>query len=143
MRFALSSILDSTPRADRPGGSIVLVSSVLSVSPSPDLFATHVYAAVKGAEVALTKATASYYARHDIRVNALLPGLVDTPMATRAAGDPRTLAYAAAKQPLAKGLLAPGDVASAALFLLSDESRYITGQAIAVDGGWNVSESGS
>lgn len=122
------------------GGSVVLVSSVLAEHPSPRLFATHAYAAVKGAAQSLTRAAAAYYARFGIRVNALAPGLVDTPMATRAAADPETLAYARRKQPLAGGLLPPEAVARAALFLLSDESRYVTGQVIAVDGGWSVTE---
>jgi NAD(P)-dependent dehydrogenase (short-subunit alcohol dehydrogenase family) len=61
-------------------------------------------------------------------------------MAARAAGDPVTAAYTASKQPLAYGLLDPEDVADAALFLLSGEARRITGQTLAVDGGWSVVE---
>ena len=75
------------------GGSIVLVSSVLASDPVPSLFATHAYAAVKGAEEALARTMAAYYAPHGIRVNALAPGLVETPMSARAAGDPTTSAY--------------------------------------------------
>lgn len=120
------------------GGSIVLITSVLATSPVPDMFATHAYAAIKGAEIALTTSMASYYAPMRIRVNAIAPGLVDTPMAQRAASNPDIVAYAAQKQPLAGGLLDADDVADAGLFLLSDESRTITGQTIAVDGGWSV-----
>jgi NAD(P)-dependent dehydrogenase (short-subunit alcohol dehydrogenase family) len=120
------------------GGAIVFITSVLATSPVPDLFATHSYAAIKGAEIALTTSMASYYAPMGIRVNAIAPGLVDTPMAQRAATDPEIVRYAKRKQPLADGLLSAGDVASAGLFLLSDESRTITGQTIAVDGGWSV-----
>jgi NAD(P)-dependent dehydrogenase (short-subunit alcohol dehydrogenase family) len=122
------------------GGSVVLISSVLAEYPSPRLFATHAYAAVKGAVLSLTRAAAAYYAPFGIRVNALTPGLVDTPMAARAAADPETVAYARRKQPLAGGLLPPEAVARAALFLLSDDARYVTGQVIAVDGGWSVTE---
>ena len=124
--------------ASERGGSIVLITSVLATSPVPDMFATHAYAAVKGAEIALTTSLASYYASMGIRVNAIAPGLVDTPMARRAASDPSVVAYAARKQPLADGLLNASDVADAGLFLLSDEARTITGQTIAVDGGWSV-----
>jgi NAD(P)-dependent dehydrogenase (short-subunit alcohol dehydrogenase family) len=120
------------------GGSIVLITSVLATSPVPDMFATHAYAAVKGAEIALTTSMASYYAPARIRVNAIAPGLVDTPMAQRAATDPDIVAYAGRKQPLVGGLLEAGDIAEAGLFLLSDEARAITGQTISVDGGWSV-----
>lgn len=120
------------------GGSIVLITSVLATSPVPDLFATHAYAAIKGAEIALTTSLASYYAPMGIRVNAIAPGLVDTPMAQRAASDTKIVQFARRKQPLADGLLDAGEVANAALFLLSDEAQTITGQTIAVDGGWSV-----
>jgi NAD(P)-dependent dehydrogenase (short-subunit alcohol dehydrogenase family) len=120
------------------GGSIVLVGSVLATHPVPSLFATHAYAAVKGAATSLATTLASYYAPRGIRVNVLAPGLVDTPMAARAAEDPEILAYSARKQPLAGGMIDPDDVARAAVFLLSDDSSQITGQVIAVDGGWSV-----
>jgi NAD(P)-dependent dehydrogenase (short-subunit alcohol dehydrogenase family) len=120
------------------GGSIVLITSVLATSPVPDMFATHAYAAIKGAEIALTTSMAAYYAPMGIRVNAIAPGLVDTPMAQRAANDPHIVAYAARKQPLVGGLLEAADIADTGLYLLSDEARAVTGQTIAVDGGWSV-----
>ena len=138
-REATKAMLDQPPRASGIRGAIVLVTSVLANHPST-LFATHSYAAVKGAEVSLTKAMAAYYGEHLIRVNAVAPGLIRTPMAERAATDPTSVAYASRKQPLAAGLLPPEDVAAAGLFLLSDEARYITGQVIGVDGGWGVTE---
>jgi len=122
------------------GGSIVLVSSVLATDPVPSLFATHAYAAVKGAEDALARTAAAYYAPQGIRVNVVAPGLVDTPMSARAQGDPVTSGYVVAKQPLAGGFLPAESIADAALFLLSDEARHITGQRLAVDGGWSVTE---
>lgn len=126
--------------ANQNGGSIVLITSVLANSPVPGLFATHSYAAIKGAEIALTTSLAAYYAPMEIRVNALAPGLVDTPMAARAAADAAIVQYAQKKQPLAGGLLDATDIANAGLFLLSDEARTVTGQTIAVDGGWSVTE---
>ena len=122
------------------GGAIVVTSSVLTDSPSPDLFATHAYATAKGAQLALVRAAAARYAPDNIRVNAVTPAAVATPMSARAQNDESTAAYVAAKQPLAGGFLSPEDVAAAALFLLSDESRQITGQVIAVDGGWSLTE---
>jgi len=122
------------------GGSVVIVSSVLATSPAPSHFSTHAYAAAKGALNSLTISIAAYYARDGIRVNAIAPGLVDTPMAARAASDPEIVDYARRKQPLAAGLIQPDDVAGTAVFLLSDESAMLTGQVIAVDGGWSVTE---
>ena len=121
-------------------GAVVLVTSVLATSPVPSHFATHAYAAVKGAEVSLTTTMASYYAPDLIRVNAIAPGLVRTPMAARAADDPVISAYAAGKQPMAGGLLGPEEIAAAGAFFLGDASRHITGQVLAVDGGWSVTE---
>ncbi len=139
-REAVRAMLDGPARDGGGRGSIVLVSSVLASHPSPRLFATHAYAAIKGAEVALARTMAAYYAPQGIRVNAIEPGLVATPMSARASSDPLTSAYAAAKQPLAGGFLDAEAIADAALFLLSDEAGQITGQSLAVDGGWSVTE---
>lgn len=139
-REATRAMLDQRESADDGGGSVVLVSSVLSSSPSPEMFATHAYAAIKGAEVALVKSAAAYYAPHGIRFNVISPGLVRTPMAARAANDPEIMAFATKKQPLVGGMLEPEDIAPVAVMLLSEESRAITGQEIAVDGGWSVTD---
>ena len=122
------------------GGSVVVVGSVLATDPSPERFATHAYAATKGAVNSYVKATAAYYAGDGIRVNVIAPGLVRTPMSERASSDPATVAYSVRKQPLAGGFLEPEDIAATAVFLLSDESSRITGQHLAVDGGWSVTE---
>src|SRR5258705_62271 len=92
----------------------------------------------EGASIALMTTMAATYASAGIRVNAVAPALTDTPMAARAAGDPRIRAYARSKQPLAGEMMDPDDVAYAAVYLLSDESRVVTGQLLKVDGGWSV-----
>jgi NAD(P)-dependent dehydrogenase (short-subunit alcohol dehydrogenase family) len=137
-RAALRRMLGQDPNAAGSRGALLLVGSVLARHPVPGLFATHAYAAAKGALEALVTTTAASYAPRAIRVNALAPGLVATPMSARAAEDPATAAFAARQQPLAGGFLDPGEVAHAAVYLLSDEARHVTGQVLAVDGGWSV-----
>jgi NAD(P)-dependent dehydrogenase (short-subunit alcohol dehydrogenase family) len=123
------------------GGAILNMSSVLGFSPSPAFFATHVYAAAKSAVIGLTRSAASYYAKDDIRFNAIAPALVDTPMARRAVGDSNIQQYVRSKQPLDGGRVGRAeDVDAAATFLLSDEAKFITGQVLCVDGGWSVTE---
>ena len=120
-------------------GAILNTGSVLARHPQREYFATAGYAASKGAIEAMTLSAAAYYAPAGIRINVIAPGLVLTPMSARAQGDARVMEYVARKQPLARGLLAPEDIAKAAYFLLKKDSSPITGQVITVDGGWAVS----
>jgi NAD(P)-dependent dehydrogenase (short-subunit alcohol dehydrogenase family) len=120
------------------GGAILNMSSTLARHPEPGHFATHGYAASKGAIESFSRAAAAYYAPHGIRVNVIAPGLVATPMSARAQQDPEILAYAKRRQPLSGGILEPRDLTGAALFLLSEDARMITGQVLDVDGGWSV-----
>ena len=115
--------------------------SVLGWSPSPTHFATHAYAAAKAGIVGLTRSCAAYYAPRGIRFNVIAPGLVETPMAQRAAGDERIRRFVKTKQPLDGGRIGrPEDLDAAVVFMLSDAGRFATGQVLAVDGGWCVSE---
>lgn len=123
------------------GGTLLGLSSVLATRPAPRHFATIAYAAAKGAIQSLTTSIASYYAAFDIRVNAIAPGLCDTPMARRAVGDPQVRHYVECRQALGGGR--PGEAADldgAVVYFLSDESRFVTGQVLAVDGGWSVAD---
>jgi NAD(P)-dependent dehydrogenase (short-subunit alcohol dehydrogenase family) len=123
------------------GGTILNMGSVLGFSPSPKFFSTHAYATTKAAIIGLTTASASYYAPRNIRFNVLAPALVATPMSQRAQGDEAILEFIETKQPLDGGRIgAPEDLDSAAVFFMSDESKFVTGQVLAVDGGWSVSE---
>src|SRR6266852_3585958 len=121
--------------AGRPG-TILNMSSVLACSPQSQYFATHAYAASKGAIISMSRAMAAYYAPHKIRVNVIAPSLVRTPMSARAQLDDEIMEFISHKQPLSGGMLDAGDVAETALFLLGQQSRHITGQVITVDGGW-------
>jgi len=119
-------------------GSILTMGSVTALSPEHHHFATHAYAASKAGIVGMTLGMAAYYAPHKIRVNAITPGLVRTPMSRRAQNDPELLAFMEGKQPLAP-MIDPAEIARAAVFLLSDEARAITGVVFPVDAGWRVS----
>lgn len=140
-RAAVRRMLQQTPDARGSRGTVLLMSSTLATHPAPAHFATHGYAASKGAIEALTRAAAAYYAPLGIRVNAIAPSLVATPMSRRAQEDAEILAYLAARQPLAGGPIDADAVTAVALHLLSDDARMVTGQVIVVDGGWSVSES--
>ncbi len=125
----------------KSGGSVLNMSSVLGFSPSPNYFATHAYAATKAAIIGLTKSAAACYAKQNIRFNVLAPALVATPMSRRAQSNEAVLNFIAAKQPLDGGRIAqPGDLDAAAVYFMSDDAKFVTGQVLAVDGGWCVSE---
>ena len=125
----------------KSGGCILNMSSVLGFSPSPHHFSSHAYAAAKAAVIGLTKAAAACYASKNIRLNVLAPALVATPMSERAQADGAILDFIATKQPLDGGRIGqPGDLDAAAVYFLSDDSKFVTGQVLAVDGGWSVSE---
>jgi NAD(P)-dependent dehydrogenase (short-subunit alcohol dehydrogenase family) len=123
------------------GGSILNMGSVLGWSPSPRYFATHAYTAAKSAIIGFTKSIAAYYADKDIRCNVLAPALIETPMSERAARNETIHSYVKTKQPLDGGRIGqPSDLDAAAVYFMSDASRFTTGQVLAVDGGWCVSE---
>lgn len=123
------------------GGTILNMSSVLGYSPSPQYFSTHGYAAAKAAVFGFTKSIAAYYAKYNIRVNVIAPAVVETPMAQRADNNETIMEFIKTKQPLDGGRIGvPGDVDGLAIYFMSDQSKFTTGQVIAVDGGWSISE---
>jgi len=122
------------------GGSIVNISSVAAIA-AANIIA---YEVSKAGVNKLTTSTAALNARHMIRCNAIMPGLMDTPMAVSgiaaARGESLESVRAArnARVPLGGKMGEAWDVAYAALFLASDEAKFITGAILAVDGGASV-----
>lgn len=122
------------------GGSIVNISSMAAWESYPLLG----YKTMKAAVIALTQNLAAAYAADGIRVNTILPGLINTPMAIEARvaqGTSReeVIAMRDRRIPLGRKMGSAWDVAAAALFLHSDEARFITGVALPVDGGTSIS----
>jgi meso-butanediol dehydrogenase / (S,S)-butanediol dehydrogenase / diacetyl reductase len=118
------------------GGAIVTVASVLGLVGGDRDFATHAYAASKGALIALTRSMAVTYAPDGIRCNVVAPGLIATPMSARAQGDPAIRARLAELQPLTGDFGTPEDVAGAVVYLA--EAPFVTGTVLTVDGGWTA-----
>jgi len=123
---------------EQGSGSIVNISSIAAIAGATNLFA---YKVSKAGVNAMTHALALGNARFGIRVNAIMPGLIDTPMAVDAAaaarGIPREEMAEArhAQVPLGGRMGTAFDVAYAALYLASDESAFVTGAVLPVDGG--------
>jgi meso-butanediol dehydrogenase / (S,S)-butanediol dehydrogenase / diacetyl reductase len=118
------------------GGAIVTVASVLGLVGGDRDFATHAYAAAKGAVIALTRSMAVTYAPEGIRCSVVCPGLIATPMSARAQADPAIRARLGELQPLTGDLGRPEDVAEAVLYLAT--APFATGSVLAVDGGWTA-----
>jgi NAD(P)-dependent dehydrogenase (short-subunit alcohol dehydrogenase family) len=114
------------------GGSILHLSSGVATTGTRNRAA---YTASKGAILSLTRNMALDYAADKVRVNCLCPGFVNTPLL--ASMPPERRARLAALHPLGR-MGEPEDIAPMALFLISDQASWITGQAIAVDGGFNI-----
>lgn len=143
-QYRMSRAVLGVMRAQEPDretgqrGVILNMTSILGIHPEPDNFSAIAYAASKGGIIAMTRAAAALYAPEKIRINAIAPALVHTPMSARASEDPAIVSFVEKKQPLCGGMIPATDVASAAAFLLTADSRAITGEILEVDGGWNL-----
>jgi NAD(P)-dependent dehydrogenase (short-subunit alcohol dehydrogenase family) len=127
------SVIPAMRRAG--GGSIVNISSQLGLvgvdNSSPQ------YQASKGSVRLLTKATAIQYAKERIRANSVHPGPIVTPMTEARRGDPETYQLTVSRIPLGR-YGAPEEVAYGVLYLASDESSFVTGAELVIDGGWTA-----
>lgn len=132
MKYQIAQMLEQDPSSSNGSrGSIVNDSSVAGLKAGP----TALYTAVKHAVVGLTRRAAVEYGRDGIRVNAMCPGVVETDMVSRAIEQSAEIAerFAAAGHMGRWGQ--PEEIANAVLFMCSDEASFMTGQAMAVDGG--------
>ena len=118
------------PMRDAGGGSIIAIASVAAFRTSSPFNAA--YAASKGAVVAMTKALVHELSPHGIRINALAPGIVESPLT--AGFGPEWAASRNAMAPLGR-LGSPREIAEVALFLAGDASSYVTGHLLVADGG--------
>jgi NAD(P)-dependent dehydrogenase (short-subunit alcohol dehydrogenase family) len=116
------------------GGSIINIASVTAERPMAGI---GLYGATKAAVVNLTQAFARECAPQNIRVNAILPGLVNTKFAAALQSNPAVRARALATIPLGR-IAEPEEMVGAALYFASDASRYATGSVLRVDGGMNA-----
>jgi NAD(P)-dependent dehydrogenase (short-subunit alcohol dehydrogenase family) len=128
-------------RAARPamlangGGVIINMSSVAGVKTSPR---TAAYAAAKGGILSLTRSIALDYGRAGIRANAIAPGTIETPATTAVLSDDARRQYLTEKILMGR-LGQPEDIAAAVLYLASEESAFMTGQVLTIDGGRSIS----
>jgi NAD(P)-dependent dehydrogenase (short-subunit alcohol dehydrogenase family) len=132
--------------AERGGGAVVSTASIAGLvalmgppvdPPVPMEYGSGAYQASKGAVVQLTRQFAITYAQKGVRVNAVAPGYIVTPMTAMLREAPEFEAFIAALHPLGR-LGQPEEIAAAATFLASDEASFITGVTLPVDGGYTA-----
>lgn len=129
-KYQLPAMLES-------GGSLIFTSSFVGTTIGmPEMAA---YSASKAGVVGLTKSLASEYGANAIRVNALLPGGTDTPMAKEFGDSPEVIEFVNSIHAL-KRRASPEEIAQSALYLASDASSFTTGTAMLVDGGASISK---
>lgn len=137
-RAFLAGMLDKMVREGSSGAILNMASMASSMKGFPRRF---VYGTTKAAIIGMTKAIAADFVRQGLRCNALCPGTVDTPSLRQriaSAADPvQAERDFIARQPMGR-LATVDDITPQVVYLLSDESRYVTGQAVSVDGGTSI-----
>jgi NAD(P)-dependent dehydrogenase (short-subunit alcohol dehydrogenase family) len=131
-KFAIPAMLQAG------GGTIVNMASVLGFVGDPDLAA---YCAAKGGVIALTRVAALTYGPQGIRVNCICPGDVETPLVQdyfEKDADPKALREMVYSKYALRRIAAPEEIAKAALFLASEESSFVTGSTMVVDGALTI-----
>lgn len=126
-KYGINYMLNS-----RLGGSIINVTSILGIIGTPGAYA---YTASKGAIISMTKNSAITYARNNIRINAIAPGYVKTPILNNIPDN--TLNIIANNHPIGR-LGTPEEIAKVVTFLASNDSSFITGEIITADGGYTA-----
>jgi NAD(P)-dependent dehydrogenase (short-subunit alcohol dehydrogenase family) len=117
------------------GGSIINTASIAGMVAVKGAAA---YCASKAGVIALTRVAAMEYGRYNIRVNAICPGAIDTPMVARISGEGGMSAQATSRISVLGRIGKPEEIAQTALFLASDDSSFATGAPFVIDGGWTV-----
>lgn len=128
---AMGLVRAAAPAMRTTGGSIVLMSSAAATI---GLACHEAIAAAKAGVEGLVRSAAATYAGSGVRVNAVAPGLIQTPLTQRVWSSPRGAETSLAMHPLGR-LGQPSDIASAIFWLLSPEQTWVTGQVLGVDGG--------
>jgi meso-butanediol dehydrogenase / (S,S)-butanediol dehydrogenase / diacetyl reductase len=131
-KFAIPAMIEGG------GGSIVNIASVLGFVGDPDLAA---YCAAKGGVIALTKTAALTYGPQGVRVNCICPGDVETPLVKAyfdKSPEPEKFRQEISSKYALRRIATPREIAEVAVFLASDESSFITGSSVVVDGGLTV-----
>ncbi|KKZ68062.1 hypothetical protein EMCG_06274 [[Emmonsia] crescens] len=132
-KFATGQMLSQEPHASGDRGWIINMASVLGTVAAPG---TATYTASKHAVIGITKSVALEYGKDRIHVNAIAPGFIQTSMTATLAANSNDYALMIAQHPFDSRLGRPDDIAGAALFLASDDAKWVTAITLQVDGGY-------